>query len=465
MNAILMGKRSRSYELDRIQDALADFPQGASIQQLLEKSRLDLNIRTLQRRLAELQSQQVVMTAGTGKSTVYILLNKKEAPAQKAPAEISQIPLSKEGEDVLKFVTRPAEQRTPVPFHREFLENYEPNKTTYLSAKEKSALAELSKTNEINHPAGTYAKKVLNRLLIDLSWNSSRLEGNTYSLLDTERLIDAGREAENKPATDAQMILNHKDAIEFIVNHAEEIRFDKYTILSLHSLLSDNLLPNPAASGRLRDHAVGIYDSVYSPPALPQVIDEMFAMVLSKASAIEDPFEQAFFIMVQLPYLQPFDDVNKRVSRIAANIPLVKRNLSPLSFVDVPGSLYISGLLGVYELNRVELLKDVFMWAYERSAKRYAAIRQTLGEPDQFKLRYRSHIRTVINEIIKQGLSSTLAGKHIRKYADKLPQDDQGRFVEVIESELLSLHEGNFARYYISPTEFNSWKERWKRYD
>ena len=96
--------------------------------------------------------------------------------------------------------------------------------------------------------------------------------------------------------------------------------------------------------------------------------------------------------MVHLPYLQPFDDVNKRTSRLSANIPLIRENLSPLSFVDVPEQAYIDGLLGVYELNQIELLRDVFVWAYERSCARYSAVRQPLGEPDKFRLRYRDRI-------------------------------------------------------------------------
>src|SRR3546814_17093938 len=90
--------------------------------------------------------------------------------------------------------------------------------------------------------------------------------------------------------------------------------------------------------------------------------------------------------MVQLPYLQPFDDVNKRVSRLSANIPLIKGNFSPLSFTDVPRGTYTEAILGVYELNRVDLLRDVFIWAYKRSAARYAAVRQSLGAPDTFKI-------------------------------------------------------------------------------
>src|SRR5262249_11173545 len=148
-----------------------------------------------------------------------------------------------------------------------------------------------------------------NRLLIDLSWNSSRLEGNTYSLLDTRRLIDLGEEAEGKERLEAQMILNHKDAIEFLVRSAEDIGFNRYTILNLHGLLANNLLADPQAAGRLRHIGVGIDGSVFHPLEVPQVIEECFDQILATASAIADPFEQSFFVMVQLPYLQPFDDV------------------------------------------------------------------------------------------------------------------------------------------------------------
>ena len=94
--------------------------------------------------------------------------------------------------------------------------------------------------------------------------------------------------------------------------------------------------------------------------------------------------------MVQIPYFQRFDDVNKRVSRLSANIPLIKANLSPLSFEDVPLHLYTEGVLGVYELNRIELLRDVFVRACRRSVARYVAVRQSLGEPDPFRMRHRS---------------------------------------------------------------------------
>lgn len=256
-----------------------------------------------------------------------------------------------------------------------FLESYRPNHTQYLPTETREHLSKLSHSPAEEMPAGTYARQILGRLLIDLSWNSSRLEGNTYSLLETERLLELGESADGKTAQDAQMILNHKAAIEMLVDEAATIAFNRYAILNLHGLLADNMLSDPQAGGRLRSRAVGVGGTVFHPLEVPQLIGECFDQILTKASAIENPFEQAFFVFVHLPYLQPFEDVNKRVSRLAANIPFIRLNLCPLSFVDVPQRDYIDGVLSVYELNRIELLRDVWAWAYERSCERYAAVR------------------------------------------------------------------------------------------
>jgi hypothetical protein len=260
------------------------------------------------------------------------------------------------------------------------------------------------------------------------------------------------------------MILNHKDAIEFLVGAAVEIGFNRYTILNLHALLANNLLADPDALGRLRHIGVGIERSVFHPLEVPQLIGEWFDQILATASAIADPFEQAFFIMVQIPYLQPFDDVNKRVSRLAANIPLIKGNLSPLSFEGVPRGPYTDAVLGVYELNRTELLRDVFIWAYERSAARYAAVRQSLGEPDPFRLRHRAALREVVGAVIRGRMDRKRASAHVSSWTNEhMDPDEREQFGETAKSELLSLHEGNFARYQIRPSEFAAWREAWGR--
>ena len=135
----------------------------------------------------------------------------------------------------------------------------------YLSAKEREHLHKIGTPQLGDQPAGTYAKHILSRLLIDLSWNSSRLEGHTYSLLDTKRLIDLGQQAEGKDQLEAQMILNHKDAIEIMVSEADEIGFNRYTIFNLHGMIANNLLPNPDVPGLLRRVSVGMTGSVFHP--------------------------------------------------------------------------------------------------------------------------------------------------------------------------------------------------------
>lgn len=452
-------QRLINQELKSIESTLSHFKQGLSIEEI--RAQVNIELRTLQRRLEKLQEQGRIRTSGQGRSTLYYLV--QETPII-APIAVNDdiIPLSAEGQDIKAIVSQPIGKRHPVGYNIDFLHSYRPNIDSYLTPSEKKKLAALGKTVSLNQPAGTYAKEILQRLLIDLSWNSSRLEGNTYSLLDTQRLISQGHVADNKSAAEAQMILNHKDAIEFIVQDAEEIGFNRYTLTNLHALLSNNLLPDPAASGRLRSFGVGITHSVFTPLGIPQQIEEMFELLLQKAEQIEDPFEQTFFVMVQLPYLQPFDDVNKRVSRLAANIPLNRRNLSPLTFVDVPNDIYIQGIMGIYELNRVELFKDVFIWAYERSAQRYAALRQSLGEPDPFRLKYRDIIREIITEIISNAMSHSEAMNVIAYKANTLPASDQSKFIEIVETELLSLHEGNFARYRVRPSAFKEWKKVWE---
>ena len=423
--------------------------------------------RTLQRRLTLLVEQKRIIVDGRARASRYRLpgvtgFDHARQDFQKAAVrgEI-YVPLSSEGEAIRQAVREPIQNRRPVGYNRAFLDSYRPNDTFYLSFEIRQRLYEMGGSPEGRHPAGTYAQQIFNRLLIDLSWNSSRLEGNTYSLLETERLLELGETAEGKDALDAQMILNHKAAIELLVEQAAEVGFNSYTILNLHALLSDNLLADPQACGRLRAIPVGIGGTIYHPLEVPQLIDECFRQILAIATEIEDPFEQSFFVMVHLPDLQPFEDVNKRVSRLAENIPLIRRNICPLSFVDVPDRAYIDGTVAVYELNRVELLRDVFVWAYKRSCARYSAVRQSLGDPDPFRLRYRAQIREFVVKVVQGCMDKRAAAGWIARKAAVIPANDRDRFIEIIETELGSLHEGNIARYRLRPAEFKTWIQSW----
>ena len=433
--------------------------------------RAPLPRRTLQRRLHRLVKQNRVVLEGRGRASryrlplaeadVHLVPGRSIAQSQELRTD-NYITISPEGEAIRQVVRAPTQSRQPVGYNRAFLDEYRPNVASYLSSEVRQHLCELGRLPHDYRLAETYTRKIFNRLLIDLSWNSSRLEGNTYSLIETARLIELGEVTEGKDAREAQMILNHKAAIELLVEQSEEVGFNRYTILGLHALLSDNLLSDPQACGRLRNIAVAISGTVYHPLEISQLVDECFQQVLDTAVSISDPFEQAFFVMVHLPYLQPFEDVNKRVSRLAANLPLVRHNLCPLSFVDVPELPYIDGTLGVYELNRTELLRDVFVWAYERSCARYSAVSRSLGEPDVFRLHYRVLVSKTVFEIVSSSMDKKVTPIFIQQQAtNNVPVEDQARFIEIVETEVMSLHEGNIARYRLSPSQFKKWYEAW----
>ncbi|MES9902390.1 MAG: Fic family protein [Sedimenticola sp.] len=464
-----MPKKIPEQELEAIVAIVAGHPGGVQVKTIRDGLKFDLPPRMLQRRLALLIKQKRLIVEGRGRGSRYrlpVVTGKAHLvmPAVRVEGRgEAYVPVSPEGQAIKETVREPIQNRRPVGYNRAFLDEYRPNETFYLPADTRQRLFKIGRSTDDRRPAGTYVRQILGRLLIDLSWNSSRLEGNTYSLLETERLLELGEASEGKNALEAQMILNHKAAIELLVEQATEIGFNRYTILNLHALLSDNLLADPRACGRLRTVSVGVDGTVYHPLEVPQLIDDCFQQILDTATAIEDPFEQALFAMVHLPYLQPFEDVNKRVSRLAANIPLIRQNLSPLSFVDLPDRAYIDGLLGVYELNRVELLRDLFVWAYERSCARYSAVRQSLGEPDPFRLRYRMKIYEFVVAVVQGQMNKTEAIRWIvREAEENIPEEARVRFIEVVETELSSLHEGNIARYRLRPLEFAAWISNWK---
>jgi len=462
-----MPKRVDKQDLDKIAALLAPHKAGlgiAELEQACKTAGLDFDRRTLQRRLGELIKANRVLKKGEGRASRYLLapitgeLRAVLPPIQVVARGEAYVPLSSHGAEVRDLVRRPISERKPVGYNRAFLEGYEPNSSAYLPDSVRGHLHALGRSPARECAAGTYAREILNRLMIDLSWASSRLEGNTYSRLETQNLIEFGHAADGKDQREAQMILNHKAAIEMLVDHAEEIGFDTFTFFNLHALLSENLLADPDASGRLRTTIVEIGGGVFHPLAVPQQIEEYFRLILDKTNAIRDPFEQAFFLMVHIPYLQPFLDVNKRVSRLGANIPLIKHNLSPLSFVDVPEQAYVDGTLGVYELNRVELLRDVFVWAYERSCQRYVAIKESLPEPDPLRLRNREALINVVSEIVRGG--KPIDTRLIREVAAPLVKaDDLDQFVAMAFNDLHRLHEGNIVSYRLRLSEYRSWKK------
>lgn len=456
-------------DLERIESIIAAHPGGiriADIEAEMMRRHGDApNRRTLQRRLQKLIDARRLTTEGASIALVYRPIPGAAAPVHDitpaARLEIAEpevyVRMSPEGADIRDRIRLPLMHRRHAAYQYDFLKSYIPGDTFYLPESLRRQLHIMGRTSAHERPAGTYARDILARLLIDLSWASSKLEGNTYSQLDTRNLIEFGQIAQGKDADKTQMILNHKAAIEMLVENADEIDFDPFTFLNLHAALSEHLMRDPEASGCLRWRPVGISGTVFHPLAVPQAVEDCFTLLLNKAAAIPDPFEQAFFLMVQLPYLQPFEDVNKRVSRIGANIPLFKHNLCPLSFIDVPERAYIEGTLGVYELCRIELLRDVFLWAYERSCQQYLAVSNTMAPADPFKIKYRiAQIQAV--QAIVQGMRPPTEAVIEEVARDHAEAADLTAFTDMLRMTLKHLNEGRISRYRLRRAEYLAWR-------
>lgn len=281
--------------------------------------------------------------------------------------------LRKESLPFLKWeMSQPPASRQKVPYNASILGMYEPNKTFWLSDVQRAKLASLSTSNGPVDDASY--RRVMNSLLIDLSYASSRLEDVNISWLDTKSLVELGERPDGLSEKEYRIVMNHKNAIQFICENRLDLQLTKRDLLDVHKLLSVGLLGNPADEGQLRRGTVFFTESAYQPLRIPQVLTEQVEAYCEKVGMIDDPFERAFFTMAMIPYLQPFQDCNKRTSRLCMNAPLLMNSLAPFSFAQIDRRAYTFGLLSFYERGRTEFLAEAFVEAYARSAPEYAEL-------------------------------------------------------------------------------------------
>lgn len=462
-------------EIRLILEALRESPIALSVGELAdilsERHGLSLAPNAISYRLRQASPDSEVVAEGVGRGRRYRMSEQRArqlgSPGGPAPKKDSagshdaaSAWLSPAGAVAIEKVRAPRGSRRYVGYERAWLETYVPNRTAYLPPDIRDHLRQKGRTPAGERPAGTFAREVLARLLIDLSWASSQLEGNTYSRLDTQNLIEFGQRAAGKDASETQMILNHKAAIEFLVDGRGGTGLDARTLRSLHALLAEGLLADPRDEGRLRVRPVHITGTTYIPTEDPNVITECVDRIIATAHAVADPFERSFFLLVHLPYLQPFIDVNKRTSRLAANIPLMDHDLCPLTFVDVPESDYTSATLAIYELRATEPMRDLYVWAYERSAELYVVARHASVTPDPVRMRYRRELRDAIGTVIRQGEAPNTEGFARWGSEHGVPMQDLGAFAEVALGVLLNLNDASASRYDVRPSEFSAWRAK-----
>lgn len=420
--------------------------------------------RTLRNWLGDLIDSRAVESRGERKGRRYRLRPESltraavsTSVAAATPVTATHAIFSPDSQALIKRVEAPIYTRPPATYREEWLEAYVSNESAYLPKLVQEELAALGKRAPIYGRAGTYIQRIYNRLLIDFSYNSSRLEGNTYSLADTERLVIQGAAAPGKPNAERIMILNHKEAIRYLVQHVDTIEANEETVRTLHYLLADSLVA-PGAAGQIRDEGVLVSGTTYAPLEGRERLTRLLLRVLEKARAITDPFEQSFFLLVHLSYLQPFIDVNKRTARLSSIIPLIRGDYVPQSFVDVDQDAYLKATIVVYELNKVGPLAEVYAWAYRRSCDRYDTHAQVVGF-DEIAALYRTQRRALVTDLVRSRVPPDRVPAWITEHIPQsVEPQHREKFIADVLAELEHLDVSRIAGLGITREDLKAWQ-------
>lgn len=321
----------------------------------LEAIDTDMSQVTIKRALTKLSEEGVLQRIGGGRSTSYQITSYGRL---NAPIEAKE------------YFELPEEQRNGrSSFDFNFFENIE--SLNFFNKEEIDVFSEKTKQyrEKVSQLSDTLHKKELERFVIELSWKSSSIEGNTYTLLDTEKLIKDGIPAIGHPKEEAIMILNHKKAFDYVLSLQKSgvLHITPAQVHKLHAILVDGL----GISKDLRKGAVGITGSSYLPISIPQVIENQFGALVDSINKKRDPYSRALLTLAGISYLQPYDDGNKRTARLLANAYLVLGHCAPLSYRNVNEADYRNALLVFYEHCSIFAFKKIFTEQYDFSCKYY----------------------------------------------------------------------------------------------
>ncbi|HZY36403.1 MAG TPA: Fic family protein [Mucilaginibacter sp.] len=338
----------------QILDQLKDHPLQSS-KEIHDGLKGSIGYATVKRILNTLSSENLISTDGKGRATRYKLSPSYELLS---PIDLNQY-----------FEREQDERQIKNNFNFTLITDVLSNINLFTD-EEKQRTDALHKkfTDNILHLSTSAYSKELERLAIDLSWKSSQIEGNTYSLLETERLLREKETAAGKPKDDAIMLLNHKEAINFIVEHPDyEVPLNIRGIEDIHSILIKDL----GVDRNIRQRRVGISGTNYTPldneHQIRDALNDMCILVNSK----KDVLEKALLALVLLSYIQAFGDGNKRTARIVSNAVLIAYHYCPISFRTVDSIEYKKAMLLFYEQNNISAFKKIFLDQFEFAVNTY----------------------------------------------------------------------------------------------
>lgn len=328
--------------------------RSSQIHSEIIKSGEEISLVTIKRLLSEMVKVGLLVLSGAGRSTSYDL-----SAAGRTFSDIN----------AKAYCAIEPDKR--YGFHRYNFDLFSSLPANLFSDNELRTLnaATTEYEKRIKDLPSTIQKKELERLIIELSWKSSKIEGNTYTLLDTEKLILENKEAAGHSKEEARMILNHKDAFSYVHENTGQFKtLTKKNLEELHSILVKDL----SVGLGLRKKPVGVVGSIYQPLDNVHQITDAVNFLGAAISKMTTPYAKAMVALLGISYIQPFEDGNKRTARLMANALLMAHKRAPLSYRSVDEDEYREAMFVFYEINSVVPFKKIFIEQYEFAAKNYA---------------------------------------------------------------------------------------------
>lgn len=310
---------------------------------------------TLKRMITEAIDKGSIEVVGKGRATKYRL----------SPQAHVTMPLDLD----TYFINDVDQRQVQATFNFELIREILP-KVQLFTAEELQALEHGQKVfrEHLAEMSEAEYRKEMERLGIDLSWKSSQIEGNTYSLLETERLLKEKQTASGKTKEEAIMLLNHKDALDFILDMPDYLRdISVARIEDIHALLTKEL----GLERNIRHRRVGITGTNYTPLDNEFQIREALEDTCVLINGKENVFEKALLALVLLSYIQAFTDGNKRTARITSNAILIAYGYCPISFRTVDSIDYKKAMLMFYEQNNIAAFKKIFIEQFLFAVRTY----------------------------------------------------------------------------------------------
>lgn len=423
-----------------ITSILASAKQPISQVEIIERLRRRVSQSTVSRALSELVEARIVIKTGTTRNAAFSL-----------SPEISRF-------------ARPPHLRTPVDYDLKIIQKYKANETRWLPEKAEARMRAAVASMQHQLDASTYSQKIAERFLIDLSWASSAFEGNTYTYLETEALIKFGAAASGHDLSEATMIMNHKKAILTLLENLNAPILNVDGVSRIHALLMRDAL-SPEQLGRIRQGEVRIGSSAYRPSGDSAQLHADLGGLLWQVERVENPFEASFVLLSGIPYIQPFQDGNKRTGRLTCNIPLLKAGLPPMSFIAVDKADYLAGLIMFYETGDLDLLADVMADGYADAAPSYVAAVTAGRQPRSIELRERQGVEKAIQDLVAaaiNGQSKSVKSEVAERFPHVTDDDDRTALTDSITAALDALNQVNAVAWGVSPELAAKYVERKK---